>query len=145
MQWTWWTLAIVIPAWFLELLLHEASHLLVGWIHEKRRPTGIYPYPHRYRNKFYFARYSSGRSRFPLIYYYKNNHLPRHIAPVWFGLLTFLIVGTIIILAPPTVRPWLVPSAAFGLGESLIFLWGYFLGSKKTDGKRWRYGERGKR
>lgn len=143
MQWDWKILSIVIPVCFFEVVIHEAAHLLVGRIHEKRKPTGFFPYPHFYKNTFYLARYTSALGKFDLIYYYRFNHLPRHIAPVFAGLLIFIISQLLMVVSPTAWNLWFVPNSVFGLMESLIFAWGYFFGSKRTDGKRWRYGEKG--
>jgi hypothetical protein len=140
MEWNWWVLAAVLPAWFLQLCIHELSHLLVGWFHEGKKPEGFYPYPHKHEGRFYFARYAAGPSKFPDSFYVMN-HLPRHIAPFVAGVLVLAISLVVFFLLSPAWRVWVLPTAAMGLGDALWFWRGYFWGSKRTDGMRWRYGD----
>mgnify|MGYP001279513079 CR=1 FL=1 len=137
MSWNWWVLVLVIPGYWLQLVLHELSHVVVGWIHEKRKPTGFYPYPHCHEGRFYFARYSLGPGKFGK-YYYLRPGLPRHVAPMWAG----LIWGTAWwVLAVVFESVWFLPFAICGIGDALWFWRGYFWGTPGCDGKRWRYGD----
>jgi hypothetical protein len=138
MEWTWWCLVLLPPAWFLQLTIHELSHLLVGLVHEGLKPSGFYPYPHVHEGKFYFARYSYYT---PEITIRVGPHKPRHIAPFFGGLLVLLVSAAAFFLLSPSGRPWTLPFAACGLGDMLWFWRGYFWGKPGNDGQRWRYGD----
>jgi hypothetical protein len=139
-EWTWWCLTLLPLAWFLQLTIHELSHLVVGKLDEGLKPTGFHPYPHMHNGKLYFARWSfkipSG-----VEYEYGRKHKPRHIAPFFGGLLVVGLALLAFLFLSPAGRPWTLPFMVCGLGDALWFWRGYFWGSSKCDGKRWRHGE----
>lgn len=125
-----WLLALIalLPAWILQNALHESSHLLVGWIVEGRKPTGLYFWPHTHYGQFYFSRYTSGVAT------KSGSPTPRFIAPFWaatgWAALSLSLGFVIHVLF-----------FAFTLAALVDALWfwrGYFYGSLLCDGKRYR-------
>lgn len=137
-EWTWWVLLAIPVAWFLQLVVHEASHLLVGWVDERLKPVGFYPYPHVHEGKFYFARYTAVPTT---DYDSGRTGKPRHIAPFYAGLVVLLISVVLFLFLNPQARLWAMPTAMCGLGDAIWFWRGYLWGSPRCDGKRWRQGD----
>jgi hypothetical protein len=145
MEWTWWILLLIIPSWFLRNCYHELSHLIVGRLHEKRDIKGFWPWPHCFNGRFYFSRYRLGWPKKGLsLKALNSNHWPRHIAPFYADLLLLVALGAAMILSSPVARPWFLPPMGAAVIDAFWFWRGYFWGSEGCDGKRWRYGERGK-
>lgn len=134
-EWNWWVLAAVIPAWLIQNILHESSHLLVGWVHQGLKPLGMWPYPHVHNGRFYFARYRCEPPSAP-----DPPRTPRHAAPMFAGALTAACCVVALVFAPVSARIWLVLPAVTGLVDFLWFWRGFFWGTRRCDGKRWRYG-----
>jgi len=131
-------LALLPLAYFVELCLHEGSHLLAAMWHQKLVPLGFYPYPHFHNGKFYFARYSVVPPTTP-----DPPHTLRHITPVIVGGLQVIVTG----LLQTFIGGWwaaafLLPFFLMGLGEILWWLRGYYWGTPTCDGKRWRDGDK---
>lgn len=122
-------------AWFFQLVVHEASHLVVGWWDEGRRPTGFWPYPHRHDGRWFFARCSMGPA-VPGRWDPTWRHLSRHIAPMYWGLVLAALAGAVTL-----TTWWALPWVVCGLGDVVWWWRGYFWGSPRSDGKRWRYGD----
>lgn len=140
----WKVLCIVPFAGVLQLFLHELSHMIVGRLHERFQHFRIFPYPHRYRGRLWISRHDCALGRFSLIYYYNHNHLPRHIAPMWLGLAILGVSVTLMAYVRSIENGlWFLPTAAFALWDVLWFWATYLWGSKRSDGKRWRYGDLG--
>lgn len=131
MEWTWWMLVLILPAWFVQNCIHEGSHLLTGWLVNGLKPGGFYPYPHFSDGKFYFARCILWG--FPKTFQYKA-YL---IAPMYAALIWAAIWAIVFLL---TWSLWCLPMIATGLVDALWWWRGYFFGRPSCDGKLWRYG-----
>jgi len=146
MHWYWVILITALPSWFLWVVLHEASHLLMAWWHGWP-PIGFYPYPHWYDrgtgtvkhpfqrrpddiHKFRFAGYATARNT-PIG---KGDAVA--IAPMYAGVAVTLSLGW-----PPLLGCWwTLALALWGLAGVGFFWWQCWWGSAETDGKRWRCG-----
>ena len=130
MEWSWLILLLIPIAWIVQNTIHEASHLLVGWWREGRKPIALIPYPHKYNGLFYFARYTcSAGSK-------KDPEDLTDIAPFWAGFIWLDLQACLMYL---TDSFWPLPFAVAGLIDALFFWWGYFWGSSSCDGKRYRH------
>jgi len=133
MEFSWYVFLTIPVAWFMQNLMHELSHLLVGWIVEGRKPLGVYPYPHRYRSRFYFSRYISGEaSEFA-------SPKPRHIAPFFAGLFWFFLMSLVVYLVPTEWKIFFIIFPLVGLIDAGFFWYTYFCGSPESDGQRFKY------
>jgi hypothetical protein len=121
-----------IAAWFLQNVIHEASHLLFAYIYEGRRPIKLIPWPHKHNNKSYFARCVYGPPANDYVVAYLS-HI-KHIAPFYAGLIWAAIAGILYTLLGIYTLPFIVA----GLGDAGFFWWTYIWGSEETDGKRFR-------
>jgi len=142
MTWNWWVLVVVPVAWFLQNCLHELSHLVVGWLSEGRKPLGFWPYPHKHEGRFYFARFSSGPPS-DLNFDWRKKHRLVFIAPFLVGAVWVASSLVAFLMLSPHHRVFALPTAATGLVDALWFWRGYFWGSDRCDGKRWRNGVQG--
>ena len=120
-------LVCIIPAWFIQNCIHEASHLFFAWKAQGRRAIGFWPYPHIHGDHFFFARCRWGEKT-------KDGHkgwifiAPFIFASVWLVINIFLSFFHLLFLAFSVVA----------LIDALWFWRGYFFGTKKSDGKRFR-------
>ncbi len=133
MIWNNWVLAFIPVAWFVQNCIHESSHLLMGWWVEGRKPLGFWPYPHRYKGRWYFARYQSGKPKYVDIFI---GH--RHIAPFFYAWIWMLIGILVMNFMPGELKIFCLPFIIAGLGDALFFWYTYFWGSVPSDGKRYR-------
>jgi len=136
MIWSWYVLLLIPVAWFIQNMLHEGSHLLFGWFYEGRIPTGFYPWPHKYKGRFFFARYSSGPPSKNTGYL--KSEKPRHIAPFIIGMVVLTICLICIFVTPAAISLYFVPFAIASLIDCLFFWYTYLWGSKWSDGKRFK-------
>jgi len=134
MDWSWWVLLAIPAAWFIQNCVHETSHLIVGYIHEGRKPLGMYPYPHKHNNKWYFARCRMG----PATIKRSGPYLPRYIAPFYAGLIVSSISFLIMSFLPQLHKIFALPSAICGLVDAFWFWRGYIWGPDRTDGRKWK-------
>ncbi len=144
MIWTWYVLCVLPVAWFLQLCVHEASHLFAGWYFEGLTPTGFYPYPHKHEGRWYFARYTMGPPRVPGwdVEAWGEYQSPfpnvRHIAPVWGASIVLLGSVLAVLLVEPDRSVWCLPTLVCSIVDIFFFWYSYFFGSEQSDGKRWR-------
>ncbi len=129
MTFEWWFLATIPVFWFLQNVYHEGSHAIFGFLVEGRELLGFYPYPHKHDGRFYFARYHYGPAT------KDGSASPRYLAPVWAGLWVCLVMLAFFLFTK--IGIYLIP-ATIGFVDFLWFWRGYFWGSKRCDGKRWR-------
>lgn len=132
MIFSWWVIAFVPIAWFVQNCIHELSHLIVGWFREGMKPLGFYPYPHRHNGTTYFARYRCTNST------RHDEKGYRHIAPFYFGLAWALITLIVFCFLSKDYRIFVLPFTVCGLVDAGFFWWGYKWGSYKCDGKKYR-------
>jgi hypothetical protein len=120
---------ITLVVWFLQNLIHEGSHLIVGKIVEGRKPLKLIPFPHIYNGRLYFARYENGPPT------KAGSPIYRHAAPLIAGLY-MIFVGVCL-----TVFFWeiyFVPLVVCPAVDCFVWLWGYIRNSKGTDGYFYR-------
>jgi hypothetical protein len=130
--WNWWVLAVIPLAWFLQNCVHELSHLAVGWVVEGRKPVLFKPYPHRFADRWFFARCESG------IPSNTRNPALRHIAPYFAGILVVIFWMGINPLVPKPYVIFLVPFILAGLVDATFFSWTTIWGSPWSDGQRFK-------
>lgn len=140
---------LLIFAWLLQNIIHEFSHLSVGYITEKLKPKGFYPLPHwlnletdewrlwrpwelqkkPWKNaKFYFARYRTNK-----------RSTKKYICIAPFIADKVIILSIILVfLIKFKVVVWLLPFMLTSGIDAVWFWRGYFWGSSTCDGKRWR-------
>jgi len=133
MVWSWWFLAILPGAWFLQNCLHELSHLIYALFYEGHKPIGFWPYPHTHNGRFYFARYKIHTDGKPA------DRL-RHIVPFWQGVFCVISLFIMSTLVKEENRIFILPFIITNFVDALFFWWGYFWGSDYSDGKRFRHG-----
>lgn len=123
-------------AWLLQNVVHEASHLLFACGFHNRKPLGLWPYPHKYAGKFYFARSSwSGAPE-------KGKYDPLWLSPLLGTVVVAMSAGIVMLayLGCPDVK---YGASAFIMCAFVDTLWwveGFLWGAPHRDGKRWRYG-----
>ena len=130
-----WALILLPVAWLLQNTIHEASHLFSAWFFFDRKGEGLWPYPHKYNGRFYFARCAWGGGPFAA--------MPGNVvwaAPLW-GSSMVLIVAVSLLWAVPGGRWVFVPFIACSLFDIGFWVRGYFWGSRQCDGKRWKLGD----
>ncbi len=132
MIWTWYILLFIPIAWFLQNCIHEASHLFFAWMDEGRKPTGFYPYPHKHRGIFYFARYTTGPATRTTISKFK------HIAPFISGISLFLVCLGCVFGMPAPTKIYFLLFGATNLIDALFFWYTYLWGSKYSDGQKFK-------
>jgi hypothetical protein len=133
--------AVVLAAWFLENAIHEGSHLLMAYNKRGWPPVEYKPYPCKVDGRWYFAycRYDNTKETAK-----KGEASEIHIAPFYAGLAwACLWLTPVAILAGTGNWQWwswyfLAPIVT-GVVDALFFWWGYFWGSKFTDGKKYKY------
>jgi hypothetical protein len=118
------------------------DHLILGFFLEYHEIRGVRPYSHFYKGPFRFGAYYFGPAR-------KKSDKPWkvHRAPFWMGLICALMFSFIISvdvidrLVRGSSQEWkyFVPMIICGVGDMLFFYWGYFYGSKDSDGKKYRF------
>lgn len=122
----------IILSWFIQNCIHELSHLAAAWLIDERLPYGFYPYPHKYKEKFYFARYRVWPGPTKLSKWV-------HIAPcIAAGVETFIILILLGLLSFPWWSIFLFPLLIAAQVDAIWFWRGYFWGSKNCDGKQWK-------
>jgi hypothetical protein len=133
---------IFIIAWIIQISLHELSHLILGSLLEDREIRAFKPYPHFCKGHFRFGAYYFGPAR-------KKSDKPWevHRAPFWMGLiwaLTFSLITSVdvvdgIVRGSSQEWKYFAPMITCGVGDVLFFYWGYFCGTKDSDGKKYRF------
>lgn len=122
------SIGMILIAWFIQNVIHEASHLLVGKIVEGRKPLKLIPFPHRYEGRFYFARYLSG----PATKIGSAKH--RHIAPLFAGVFMVFVGVCLTVSFGFLFIPFIISPAI----DCFVWYWGYFKNSLGTDGYRYK-------
>lgn len=125
-------LLIFIIGLFVQFSLHEISHIIFGHIFEGRKPKKIWPYPHRFNGKFYFARYEMYEAT-----KVGNEHMVP-ISPLISGLVYYIITMLILFIIREK-NIYLFSFAAFNAADCLFFWYTVFFGSKESDGKKFLY------
>ena len=132
-----WFAVFLIPAWFLQLIIHECSHA-VSAVLQGYKVTGVYPYPHKIDGHLYFARCAVEGLPYPA--------KPENIffaAPLLGATLPILFIPGAI---PFTANVLPVMGALLAMwvmaaGDVIWWMRGYWWGSNTCDGKRFRYGD----
>lgn len=123
----WYIVLALFPiAWFLQNVLHEASHLLLGWLVEGRVPRSLKPWPHRRGGRFYFASYDCGEAT------KTGGAAWRHAAPMFMCGLE--IVVCVALLFAGLGQSWLWPFAVCAFVDAYTWLWGFAMQRPGTDG-----------
>lgn len=122
-------------AWFCQNVTHELSHLWSGWLWEGRRPKKLIPWPHKHQGRWYWARYESDVAL--------KNGSPRHrhSAPLRWASIQFITSMTIYCVTVwKGIDGWiyLTPFVLAPLVDACVWMWGYLLDRKDTDGVRWK-------
>lgn len=126
-------------AWFFQNFIHEGSHLLFAWLIHKRRPIGLWPYPHMYKGKFYFARCA-----------WAGGPIPGKYSMVWSapmigaGLVNALACIDIMLGACIKSETLVQGALAFVVCAVADLLWwqlGAIWGSRSCGAKRWELGD----
>lgn len=131
-EWNWWALITIFSAAWVQLVIHETSHIVVGWFRNGHKPTKMIPWPSFKDGRFCFARFEY------IVGPKKDPASAMLIAPMWAGLGWCLINTLLTIWAPAHVRIVILPFAVSGLVDCLWFWRGYFWGTEFCDGKRWK-------
>jgi hypothetical protein len=129
---TWHLIPTLLIAWLVQNTIHEVSHLLAGWIFEGRKPLGLWPYPHRYQGRWYFARYRSGPAK------RSDPTATRHIVPFYAGLIWITVSLFAAVLLPEHLWLYCMPFTLCATVDALFFWWGFYWGSPESDGQRYR-------
>jgi hypothetical protein len=126
----WYLLAgLFIVAWFMQNVLHEVSHLMLGWIVEGRKPTKMIPWPHKFGGKFYFSHYECGPATKLL-----GSPAWRHAAPL---LMVCSEMTACLVLAKATEQHiWFLPWAVAAIVDALVWSWGFVMQRPGTDGQQ---------
>jgi len=135
-EWSWMVLAVVPLAILLQNLLHELSHVFVGMRREGREPKELVIWPHRFNDKWYWARTLHGPPR------RRDPSRLMHLAPVWQSLFVCLVTGILFLILPPAQKIFVLPSFGAAAATIIYFWWCYFFTKNPyTDGYRYRHGE----
>jgi hypothetical protein len=131
MIWVWLVIVAILSAW-LQLVIHELSHVVVGKIRCGHTPIKIVPWPSRSGGRWYFARweYLVGDRKDPLCL--------TELSPVLAGVLEILIVLIVGLFVGWTMRLFLLPLGVTALIDIAWWWRGYLWGSSYCDGKRFR-------
>jgi hypothetical protein len=128
----WTVLLAAIPAFYLQLAVHEISHVLVA---RKLGYEGVrwwvYPFPKRrilggWMLSGFMYQYGLGKR--------SGNEWKMWVAPPRWSLSVFIFMGFVGVFC----TWYAVPTAVFALIDSIWFWKGYFFGSEHTDGARYR-------
>jgi hypothetical protein len=126
----WYLLAgLFLVAWFMQNVLHELSHLVIGWVVEGRKPKKLIPWPHKFEGKFYFARYECGPATKLL-----GEATWRHAAPLLMA--CFEMAMCLILSQVGTPQVWFIPVSAVAVIDSLVWSWGFITQRPGTDGQQ---------
>lgn len=134
MEWYWYIILVVV-LYLLQNTIHEGSHLLTAWITEGRRPLAFWPFVHRYKKRWYFARCVWGYATKP-----NASAKYKYFSPVVAGNITlFVWVCMLPGRGVDTKLFWLALfGASFALFDVLFWIYGYVWGTEQSDGKRYR-------
>ncbi len=134
MDWT--VLPVAIAAWLFQNFTHEAGHVFFA----KRKgcqDTKIYPYPHLFKGKFYFAR---AYWKQPFMKWDKKEMV--WLSPIITSTLVILAATFIMFAVPERFHIYLLCFVVAGAVDHLWWIRGFFFGTDSSDGKRWRYGDK---
>jgi hypothetical protein len=121
-----------IVAAFLQLCIHEASHLLAAYLFEARKPLAFHPYPGKLNGKWVFA-------------YCKYDEKPKatkynrwiHAAPLWGSVAAGTSAFVAVVIFPSVLAYYYLVSGFSAV--DIVFFWCTFVGGSKTsDGQRFR-------
>jgi hypothetical protein len=125
-------IGLFLLAWICQNIIHEGSHLLVGWVVEGRKPTKLIPWPTKRNGRWYFAYYENGPAT-------KNGSpKPRHIAPLitdWF------LVSIWLIVLGPMGNLFAIPFIICPMVDAIVWILGAIRKSPNTDGHSWTTSE----
>jgi hypothetical protein len=126
-MWHWWFLLFIPVFWWLQLITHELSHVIAGRIFEGRRLKGFYPYPHKFKDELFFARYNLGEPT------KVGREKYRHLAPVFSS---YTIMGLCLLGLGLSGSSIFIIPAGIAMGDYLFFMWGLIWGSPNHDAQR---------
>jgi hypothetical protein len=116
---------LFVPAWFLQNVVHEGSHLLVGWLVEGRKPTKMIVWPTRRNSKLYFA-------------YYENGPATKSGSPKWrFAaplLSAWVLMSVFISVLALTQNIYFIPFFICPFIDYCVWCFGYLFKRPGTDG-----------
>lgn len=118
----------VIGFYFVQNIIHEASHLLAAKIICGYKPVDLIPWPHKKENKFYFS-----RCEYVPTFPRHNKEYSIHGSPVIAGMLFFIIYAFLSIFSLLFLIPMM-----YSLIDVLFWGCGYLFGSKYSDGKKYK-------
>jgi hypothetical protein len=127
--------ALFLPAWLWQNTSHELSHLWSGYLWEGRKPLKLIFWPHKYKGKFYFARYESGEAT------QLGSESHRHIAPLWWAIrqqFSFLVVIVALIITGYPDWVYMLPFFICPTVDALVWVWRAVMMRPGTDGMRYR-------
>ena len=119
-------LALFPVAWFLQNLIHEGSHLLVGWLVEGRKPTKMIPWPSIRSGRLYFGYYEMGKAT------KRGSPLWRHVAPLFSS---WILMTIFIELLTSTGNFMFAPFFICALVDYSVWMFGYIVEKDGTDGQ----------
>lgn len=118
-------LALIPVAWFTQNLLHELSHLIVGFLVEGRKPRKLIPWPTKQEGRWYFAYYECGPAT------KEGSSIARHYSPI----LMFYFEGMALTWA---TSYYALPFKIAAIIDCFVWLYGYYRDTPGTDGYQFR-------
>jgi len=122
-------------AWLFQNTVHEVSHLFFALRRHNRTPLGLWPYPHRYNGRFYFARcaWDGGpiEGKRDIVW----------VAPLVGAALVGVLAALAVLAQPQSVANGALAFTVCAMIDAIWWFRGYLWGSRSSDGKRWRYGD----
>ena len=137
MEWPHWSVYVVlVVAWLWQNAVHELSHLIAAWKYHRCKPLGLYPYPHIYKGRFYFARYKCEPFKLP-------GHPGIHMAPLYGTVVQCFLVSCValfleVFLEIEGLEGYTVAVVLCPVVDSLWWLGGFYRGSSISDGQRFK-------
>jgi hypothetical protein len=123
-------IGLMLTAWFLQNILHETSHLVMGYFVEGRRPTLLIPWPHIFRGRLYFSRYDSGPAT------KLGSAFFRHSSPIYICFIQNITINILYwFILPAKTSIYLMPFLIAFVVDTLVWLWGYYMRRPGTDGE----------
>jgi len=125
-----------LAAWFWQNMVHELSHLWSGWVWEGRKPVKLVPWMHRYKGRWYWARYECGPAT--------ENGSPswRYSSPIRLAAVqVFIVLGLswlMFVFCKDCSVLYMVPFVVCPVVDAGVWLWGLVFKRQGTDGDLWR-------
>jgi hypothetical protein len=139
MEWNWWVLLVALIAWFVQNCIHEGAHVLAGGVIYGATKPRIYPWPHKFNGRWYYARYSFKLSKWAQAFSNEPDlRSSIHFAPVGAAVIPIVLSIVVFLFLPDAYSILALPFMIAPVIDVAVWEWGYHYGSEGCDGKRYK-------